>query len=229
MVQLELQGLYKNYHNGERTLNIIEDLNYCFPSSGSVAIVGASGVGKSTLMHLLGGLDTPTAGQVLYDGQDIARMSADAAGDFRGRNIGFVFQFHHLLPEFSAVENVAMPLIISGVGENAARSRAVSVLESVGLKGRCDHRPGTLSGGEQQRVALARAIVVEPKVLLADEPTGNLDPTTAAQMQELMLSVNKRLGNLLIVVTHNHDLARTMDNILEMQPGGRLASLHKAS
>lgn len=229
MVQLELQSLYKSYHNGERTLNIIEDLNYIFPASGSVAIVGASGVGKSTLMHLLGGLDTPSSGQVLYDGEDIARMSSDAAGEFRGKNIGFVFQFHHLLPEFSAVENVAMPLIIAGVSESAAYERAASVLESVGLKSRCDHRPGTLSGGEQQRVALARAIVVEPKVLLADEPTGNLDPSTAAQMQDLMLSVNKRLGNLLIVVTHNHELARTMDTILEMQPGGRLASLHKAS
>ena len=223
MVQLSVQNLGKWYKDAEKHLAVIQDLTFDFPQSGSVAIVGTSGVGKSTLLHLLGGLDTPSSGSVKYDGVDIVRFSQNALGTFRGKNIGFIFQFHHLLPEFTAVENVAMPLFISGEKESVALDRARDILVNVGLKDRLSHRPGTLSGGEQQRVAIARAIVTEPKVLLADEPTGNLDPTTAAQVQELLLDLNRRLGNLLIVVTHNPELARGLGGILEMSSGGRLA------
>ena len=229
MVQLEVKELSKEYYDAGKDLAVIDRLSYQFPSSGSVAIVGASGVGKSTLMHLLGGLDRPSKGEVLYDGEDIAALSPDALGAFRGRTIGFVFQFHHLLPEFSALENVAMPLFIAGLDDSEALDRARDTLISVGLKDRLTHRPGALSGGEQQRVAIARAVVVQPKVLLADEPTGNLDPTTAAQIQELLIDVVRRLSSLLIVVTHNPQLAHGLDSILEMLPGGRLARSTQAS
>jgi lipoprotein-releasing system ATP-binding protein len=228
MVQLAVEGLSKVYQDAERRLLILDNLSFEFPNKGSLAIVGASGVGKSTLLHLLGGLDAPSGGRVLYDGVDIAALSSDAAAEFRGKNIGFVFQFHHLLPEFSALENVALPLIIAGVSADDASDRAAGILASVGMSHRLSQRPGTLSGGEQQRVAIARAIVTEPKVVLADEPTGNLDPSTAAQVQAVLLEITERLQSLLIVVTHNPELARAMDHIVEMESGGRLASRGKA-
>jgi len=221
-MQLELKNVSKSYRDAGRTLTVLENLSFIFPAASSVAIVGKSGVGKSTLLHILGGLDRPSSGSVLLEGNDLGLMGDDELSDFRGKHIGFVFQFHHLLPEFNAVENVAMPLIIGGMDAEYAERDATTVLERVGLSGRLTHRPGQLSGGEQQRVALARALVSGPSVILADEPTGNLDFTTAKEMQELLLEINRELKNLLIVVTHNPELAQSMDTVLEMMPGGNL-------
>lgn len=222
-VKIKTRNLRKSYRDADRDLTVIESLSFEFPEAASIAIVGRSGIGKSTLLHLLGGLDTPSSGEILFDGEDIAKLSGDALSEFRGRNVGFIFQFHHLLPEFTAVENVAMPLIISGVAERKALSEARDLLERVGLATRLDHIPGKLSGGEQQRVAIARAVVTRPRAILADEPTGNLDMATAKECQDLLSEINKELRNTLIVVTHSAELAGAMEVVLEMQPGGGLA------
>jgi lipoprotein-releasing system ATP-binding protein len=222
VVKISVRKLHKSYKDASRELTIVNNLSFDFPASGCVAIVGRSGTGKSTLMHLLGGLDRAGSGEILYDGSDICALKGDKLSDFRGRNIGFIFQFHHLLPEFDALENVAMPLIVAGRSQAEAQSAAEKMLMQVGLEKRMRHRPGQLSGGEQQRVAIARAIVNEPPVVLADEPTGNLDFETGREVQEILMRMNRQQGNLMIVVTHNQDLARSMDMVLEMSPGGNL-------
>lgn len=221
-LKISTVNLSKFFQDADRELRVIESLTMEFPEDRSIAVVGRSGIGKSTLLHLLGGLDRPNSGSILFDGVDIASLSNDALSEFRGRNVGFIFQFHHLLPEFSAVENVAMPLIISGMAERAALKQAQEVLERVGLTDRMEHIPGKLSGGEQQRVAIARAVVAKPRVILADEPTGNLDVRTAREAQQLLLDINRELHNTLIVVTHSNELADAMDSVVEMQPGGKL-------
>lgn len=221
---LETRNLIKHYKDADRELSVIESLTVSFKAPSTVAIVGPSGVGKSTLMHLLGGLDRPTSGSIHFDGTDISTLNDDDLSKFRGRHVGFVFQFHHLLPEFTAVENVAMPLIISGTSETLASERAKEELYRVGLKERLSHLPSELSGGEQQRVAVARALVHKPKVLLADEPTGNLDSASAKTVREILISLSREAGSLLIVVTHSQELAAAMDEVREMEAGGALSA-----
>jgi lipoprotein-releasing system ATP-binding protein len=227
-VKIELRNIHKSFDDAGRQLTIVDRLDYVFPEAGSVAIVGRSGVGKSTLLHLIGALDTPNRGEVYYGETNVTALPDRARTLFRGAHVGFVFQFHHLLPEFSALENVSMPLLIQGVPEPEAQRRAAEALARVGLTDRANHRPGELSGGEQQRVAIARAVVVEPRVLLADEPTGNLDPQTAKSVQDTLLEVNRELKNVLIVVTHSRELAESLDRVTEMLPGGGLKDLRGA-
>lgn len=225
---VELRNLTKRYRDADRELTVISGLTFSFPERGTVAIIGRSGIGKSTLMHLIGALDTPSEGSVLFGGRDVSIMSSDERAEFRARNVGFIFQFHHLLPEFSAEENVAMPLIMSNMHEGEARAEAAALLSRMGLSNRADHLPSQLSGGEQQRVAIARALITKPRVVLADEPTGNLDVRTAAEVQKLLLEMNRELDNTLIVVTHNEELAQSMDMVVEMTPGGALVEHRKA-
>ena len=221
-MQVRVSNLTKSYRDVDREHTVISHLSFAFPEKGSVAIIGRSGIGKSTLMHLLGGLDVPSHGSVRYDDKDVSAMSSDERAAFRARKVGFIFQFHHLLPEFSALENVAMPLLIAGVVEQEAYEVSAGLLRRLGLAAREAHRPSQLSGGEQQRVAIARALVAKPRVVLADEPTGNLDFKTAHEVQDILLEMNRELQNTLIVVTHSHELAKTMDLVVEMQPGGEL-------
>jgi lipoprotein-releasing system ATP-binding protein len=223
-MRIEIRNLTKRYQDADRTLTVIEGVSFSFPESGSVAILGRSGIGKSTLLHLLGGLDVPSEGTVRYGDTVVSALSPDDRAAFRARRVGFIFQFHHLLPEFSALENVAMPLVIAAEEPRIAEQRAAALLERVGLRDRMHHLPSQLSGGEQQRVAIARALVTEPEVVLADEPTGNLDVNTAAQVQDLLIEMNRQQKNTLIVVTHSYDLARTLGMAVEMLPGGRLVS-----
>ena len=213
-ILLEAEALSKTYRLAETGIPILEDLSLTVRAGEMVAIVGASGAGKSTLLHLLGGLDRPTAGSVRIDGFDITKSTELDLCSFRNRQIGFVFQFHHLLPEFTALENVMMPLLIGGVGRGDARLRAEALIARVGLASRADHRPGALSGGEQQRVALARALVASPCLLLADEPTGNLDQRTGADILQLLLELRREERLTAILVTHNEDLAAACDRVL---------------
>ena len=221
-MQVQLKNLTKTYSDADRELTVLSDLTMDFPIGQSIAILGKSGVGKSTLLHVLGGLDEATSGDVLIGEQSLGALSNEALSKFRGRNIGFVFQFHHLLGEFSALENVAMPLLIAGVGEEEAESRAADVLREMGLESRMSHRPSALSGGEQQRVAISRAVVSRPPVVLADEPTGNLDSKTAHEVTEFLLKIVAESSATLIVVTHSIDFSRKMDVVYEMIPGGKL-------
>ena len=200
-------------------LEILTNINLVVEEGEALAIVGTSGSGKSTLLHLMGALDTPSTGAVFFDGQDMARMTPDQKAAFRNRTLGFVFQFHHLLPEFSAVENVAMPAIIGGERQAVIMSKAREMLERVGLSARMESKISTLSGGERQRVAIARAVLMRPRVLLADEPTGNLDEGTGAQVGTLMNELNRELGMTLVVVTHNRELAAGMGRTLELKAG----------
>lgn len=200
-------------------LEILKNINLVVEEGEALAIVGTSGSGKSTLLHLMGALDTPSMGAVFFDGQDMARMTPDQKAAFRNRTLGFVFQFHHLLPEFSAVENVAMPAIIGGERQAVIMSKAREMLERVGLSARMESKISTLSGGERQRVAIARAVLMRPRVLLADEPTGNLDEGTGAQVGTLMNELNRELGMTLVVVTHNRELAAGMGRTLELKAG----------
>jgi lipoprotein-releasing system ATP-binding protein len=215
-------NLTMQYHDGDRTVEVFRGLDWKFPSGTSTAIVGESGVGKTTLLLLLGGLEKPVEGKVLVGGTDLTalqRSNQDSAR-FRGASIGFVFQFHHLLPEFDAVENVALPLIIAGKPRAQADEAAERLLTRVGLKHRLRHRPGQLSGGEQQRVAIARALVAEPGVVLADEPTGNLDLKTGGEVTKSLLELQKELKQTLIVVTHSLEVASQMDHVIELTPQG---------
>lgn len=200
-------------------LEVLKDLHLVVREGESLAIVGASGSGKSTLLHLMGALDTPTTGKVCFEGRDMALMSPDMQAAFRNRTLGFVFQFHHLLPEFSALENVAMPAVIGGESLAEVLPRAREILERVGLGARAESKTATLSGGERQRIAIARAVLLRPRVLLADEPTGNLDEKSGAGVRMLMKELNRELGMTLVVVTHNRDLAAGMDRILELKAG----------
>lgn len=215
----QLTALGKSYQAGEDELSIFRDLNLVIPEGDSLAIVGASGSGKSTLLHLMGALDRPDSGSIFFDGRDMAGMDAEEQAAFRNSSIGFVFQFHHLLPEFSALENIAMPGLIAGMEREEALAGAEALLARVGLSARAQSRPSALSGGERQRVAIARALMRRPRALLADEPTGNLDEASGAQIGELLGELNRELGMTLILVTHNLDLAARMKHGLELRSG----------
>ena len=216
---IALRNLTKEYVDGPRVVRVLTGLDLDIGPGERVAIVGESGVGKSTLLHILGTLDRPTSGEVWFDGEDLATKSDHELAHFRNREVGFIFQFHHLLPDFTAVENVMMPALISGTGRDAACRRATELLRRVGLSERLEHKPGELSGGEQQRVAVARAIIQEPRVVLADEPTGNLDPSTAAGVQDLLIELNVERRLTLVIVTHSATLAGAMDRTLRLAAG----------
>lgn len=209
----------KTFTDGDLTVNVLNDVSLTVHAGQQLAIVGASGSGKSSLLHMLGGLSEPTKGKVLISGQDINQLSAKAQGLLRNQNLGFVYQFHHLLPEFTAIENVAMPLLIRKMQASDAMDKARAVLKRVGLDHRLAHKPGELSGGERQRAAIARALVTEPKCILADEPTGNLDNKTAQSVHELMLEMNHELGMSLVMVTHDLELARKSHSVVSLEDG----------
>ena len=219
-MRVEAKKLSMSFVDGAKTIDVFSNLNFVFESGNSIAVVGESGVGKTTLLSILGGLELPSDGSVLLGESDITKLKGDKLSDFRGERIGFVFQFHNLLPEFSALENVMMPLVISGVSKESAEESATNLLESVGLKERLSHRPGMLSGGEQQRVAIARSLSRSPKLLLADEPTGNLDHRTGGQVSDLLLEICARSGITLVLVTHSRELAARMFKRLELTPTG---------
>ena len=221
MAFVSVVGLNKSYHVAGNRLHVLRDLDLSVERGEMVAIMGASGVGKSTLLHLLGGLDTADSGEVRIGEHDITGMSNEARVAFRNRHVGFVFQFHHLLPEFSALENAAMPLRIARISIEEARPKAVALLNRVGLGERLDHRPGMLSGGEQQRVAVSRALVMQPSLLLADEPTGDLDEATADALHGLLREMHGEFGLTAVIATHNPRLANQCDRILRLE-GGRL-------
>ena len=216
---IRAEGLGKTYSEGKLRTPVFDGLDLVVHAGETVAILGASGAGKSTLLHLLGGLDTPTAGEVYVAGQKMSALSDAARGALRNRSLGFIYPFHHLWPEFTAVENVMLPVLLAGQGVPQATERARSLLESVGLGHRLDHKPGELSGGERQRAAVARALVNRPACVLGDEPTGNLDEKTAATVFELMLALNRDQRTSLVLVTHDRRLARRLDRVLELHEG----------
>jgi lipoprotein-releasing system ATP-binding protein len=211
----------KRYQQGEQAVVVLDGVSFSVGAGESVAIVGVSGSGKSTLLHLLAGLDQPDQGSIAIAGHNLSQVSAKEAGDIRNRHVGFVYQFHHLLPEFSALENVAMPLLIGGAGKAEAFGRAEELLAEVGLQHRLTHHPGQLSGGERQRVAIARALAMKPDLVLADEPTGNLDEHSADQIHDLMLRLAAESGIAFVVVTHNTHFARRMQKVYRLH-GGKL-------
>jgi lipoprotein-releasing system ATP-binding protein len=216
---LRCEKLVKHFQEGDYKVEVLNGVNFSVATGERVAIVGSSGSGKSTLLHLLGGLDTPTSGEVLVDGEALSRMSDAARGTLRNRAIGFVYQFHHLLPEFTALENVAMPLLIGGVEPDEAQARAAELLGKVGLGKRLTHRPAKLSGGERQRAAVARALIHRPAMVLADEPTGNLDTHTGEQVYELMLELNREMGTSLVLVTHDERMAARAQRVMHLKDG----------
>ena len=211
--------LCRSFDEAERQLIIINDLNLSVAAGERLAIIGASGSGKSTLLNLLAGLDTPTAGEVVIAGESISQLSENRRAELRNSQLGFVFQFHHLLPEFSALENIAIPQLLAGVSVDAAQQRAAYLIDQVGLSSRAQHKPAKLSGGERQRVAIARALANTPACVLMDEPTGNLDPHTAQDVEHYLLKLNQEQCVAQIVVTHDHALANRMDRVLELKEG----------
>jgi lipoprotein-releasing system ATP-binding protein len=218
-VVLAAEGLVKTFEEGGRTLQVLRGIQFSVREGDRVAIIGASGSGKTTMLQLLGGLDDPTSGRVWVGGVCMHDLGHTERGRLRNRALGFVYQFHHLLPEFSALENVAMPLLVRGARPRDAEREALSLLEQVGLAERVHHRPGQLSGGERQRTAVARALVTRPAAVLADEPTGNLDRPTGTRVFDLLLELNRSLGTSLVVVTHDAELAARMDRTLELKDG----------
>jgi lipoprotein-releasing system ATP-binding protein len=218
--RISVRKLCKTFKHAGRTIDVLKDLSFELQKGDMAAVMGASGAGKSTLLHVLGTLDLPTSGTIEFNGEAVTRMGPARLADFRNRSIGFVFQFHHLLPEFTALENVMMPCFISRMDQALAHEKAENILKRVGLEERMTHRPGELSGGEQQRVALARAMVLEPPLLLADEPTGNLDTHTGLEIHELFKELNRERGTTMLIVTHNPKLADMMPSCLRMEDGG---------
>lgn len=218
-IVIDCQDLDQYFDDGTSRVDIFQNLNLQVKTGQRLAIIGASGSGKSTLLYMMGGLDKIKSGKLLIDGQDISRLNAKKLGILRNKTLGFVYQFHHLLQEFTALENVAMPLLVRGDSTAQAKQKAAYLLEQVGLSHRLKHKPGELSGGERQRAAIARALVTDPKCLLADEPTGNLDNTTAKQVYELLIKLNEEMNISLVLVTHDEKLAARMDKVLRLSDG----------
>ena len=216
---IKTTDLRKSFATPAGEINVLKGIDFSIDKGEVAAVMGASGVGKSTLLHILGTLDMPTSGKIMYSGKDICSLGEKELTAFRNRTIGFVFQFHHLLPEFTALENVMMPALINGEGQTEAARRAGALLEELGVHQRQHHRPGELSGGEQQRVAVARALIMNPDVVLADEPTGNLDTQTGEDLFGLLLRLNKKNGITFIIVTHNESLSRQCHRVIEMVDG----------
>lgn len=216
---IEIRDLQKSFSTPGGEIDVLQQINLKIAAGERVAVVGTSGAGKTTLMHILGGLDRPSKGEVLFEGENLFALRGAALDAFRNRTVGFVFQFHQLLPEFSALENVMMPLLIGGVARAEATKKAKTFLEEVGLGHRLTHKPGALSGGEQQRVAIARALVRNPRLLLADEPTGNLDSGTSEEIMMLLNQLHRTRGLTMIIVTHNRKLAASLDRILQIEDG----------
>jgi lipoprotein-releasing system ATP-binding protein len=219
LVEVQTLGLTKIFGSGINAIELFKNLDLVIRGGERIAIVGASGAGKSTLLNILGTLERPTSGKVLYGGQDVFMLGERELANFRNRNIGFVFQFHYLLPEFNALENVMMPGLIAGLPKVEIRSQAETLLERLGLSSRLGHRIGELSGGEQQRVAVARALLLRPKLFLADEPSGNLDSRTGRTLHELLVSLNNDFGLTMVIVTHNQELASMMHRVLRLKDG----------
>ena len=216
---IEVNALSKSFHDGDLNVTVLNHVDFSLKASERIAIVGASGSGKSTLLQLLGGLDKPSQGEVTLCGNKLNEVSDTIRGKLRNQYLGFIYQFHHLLPEFTALENVAMPLMVRNQPVKQIQQQAKEILGRVGLKDRIQHKPSELSGGERQRVAIARALVTQPKVILADEPTGNLDSKTASQVSALMTELNNELDTAIVMVTHDMNLAETMDTIYEIKDG----------
>ncbi|MGO4503449.1 lipoprotein-releasing ABC transporter ATP-binding protein LolD [Dyella sp. 2RAF44] len=225
-VVMRASHIAKTYEEGDLKTDVLSDVSFTLKRSETLAIVGASGSGKSTLLHILGGLDTLTRGDVEVEGRNLSSLSDAERGRVRNRSMGFIYQFHHLLPEFTALENVCMPLLIRGVAISEAERQAASLLGRVGLGQRLNHKPSELSGGERQRSAVARALVTRPAVVLGDEPTGNLDETNAAQVYDLMIELNREIGTSFILVTHDNRLAKRMDRTLELHNGSLVEKIH---
>ncbi len=218
-VLISVQNLEKSFKTGKKTLKVLKNLNFGIMKGEMVAIMGPSGAGKSTLLHLMGTLDRPSTGKIFFNHTNLFEMNDSRLANFRNKNIGFVFQFHHLLPEFTAQENVMMPLLIQGVKRKNALEKANTILDELGLSERGNHKTGELSGGEQQRVAIARALVNDPEVILADEPTGNLDQKTGEKVHHMLKELKQVKNKTLVVVTHNSQLANDMDRVLLMEDG----------
>jgi lipoprotein-releasing system ATP-binding protein len=216
---ITVTNLHKSFPMGEQTLSVLKGINLTIAHGELIAVIGASGAGKSTLLHILGLLDRPTRGTVCFEGQDLFQLSESAQAEFRNKRIGFVFQFHHLLPEFTALENACMPALIQRRQPEDVKAEAIAILNDVGLGARLQHKPGELSGGEQQRVAVARALLQKPDLVLADEPTGNLDTHTGDALFALMRELNKARGTTFVIVTHNDKLSSQADRIVHMQDG----------
>jgi lipoprotein-releasing system ATP-binding protein len=217
---LKAENIYKSFQTTRKVkLEVLKGISLEIEKEKITIIVGASGAGKSTLLHLLGGLDRPDSGEVFYDDKNIFKLSEDKLARFRNKNVGFVFQFHHLLPEFTALENVMIPQLINELSINQAKIKSESLLKTVGLTERLDHKPAELSGGEQQRVAVARALANEPKIIFADEPTGNLDSVNSEEIHRLILDLRKNLGVTFVIVTHNQNLMNLADHIYEIKDG----------
>jgi lipoprotein-releasing system ATP-binding protein len=220
MVILKAENIYKSFQTTKKVkLDVLKGISLEIEKEKITIIVGASGAGKSTLLHLLGGLDRPDSGEVFYDSNDIFKLSEDRLAKFRNKNVGFVFQFHHLLPEFTALENVMIPQMINGTSLPQAKSKSEEFLKTVGLTERLDHKPAELSGGEQQRVAVARALANSPKIIFADEPTGNLDSVNSEEIHKLIVNLKTNLGVTFVIVTHNQNLVNLADQIYEIKDG----------